>query len=409
MRGAIKLLLALNEGVGYPLTNVVNFATGQTWTFSGTSGQSGAMVTDVKWPGFDRAARLVCPAGSNTTCRANRTVTTKGLNASGTFIVAFYAETWTSTDRINVILNDGGGSPDGAFFAFDIVRAGWNIVYIDGTAFSPALTGVDQVLFRFQLFSTSGGSSVVVGGIWYQPVEPPAKVMLDFDDGFLSQYTEAFSYMQPLGVPATIGVIADTVGEVAGGLDAFDYCSQAQLQEMYGAGWDMAVHGYDNHVSDLGDNLAVITADVAANRSYVIAQGWTRAQNHYIYPGGGVGSNSIAALQANDIVTGRLTNGVSFPTNFGMDQPFRQWSKPVNSAAGLVALKALVDSVILRGGTLRLYPHRIVTSVADANNEILRADFRELIDYIVTKRSAGLLTTPTLSQWYNSLPARVLA
>ena len=408
MRAPLRSASAPREGVGYPLIEVANFATGQTWTFSGTAGQAGAMVTDVRWPGFDRAARLVCAAGSNTTCRANRTVTTPGLRSAGTFIVAFYAETWGTNDSLRIILNDGTNSPDGPFIDFPNVRAGWNIAFIDGADFSPALSGTDQVLFRFQLNSAAGGSSVVVGGIWYRNVDPPAKVIIQFDDEFLSQYTEAYAYMEPLSVPGTVGVIERAVGKTAGQIDAFDYCSLAQLIEMYGAGWDMAVHGYYNHVSDLGNDLTQITNDVATNRNYVIAQGWTRAQNHYVYPGGAIGSNSIAALQANSIVTSRLTSGVSIPTNFGLDQPYKIWAKPINAVTTLATLKGFVDKAIAQGGTLILYGHRIVTSVSATAQEISQSDFRALIDYIVAKRAAGLLATPTLSQWYNALPARVL-
>lgn len=380
---------------------VANFANSDTWTFSGT-GNAGAMTSDIRYPGHDRGARLVCGAGAGTICQVNRTVTTTKLTADGTFILAFYAETWSATDNIRILLFDGTNSPDGVFDAFGQVREGWNYVTIPASVFSPALGGLDQTLCRVRLTSANGGSSVVVGGIWYDKRSRP-KVILEFDDAFLSQYTEAYAYMQPRGIPGTVSIIERTVGKSAGQVDTHDYCSKAQLDTMYANGWDMTVHGYYNHSSDLANNLASITADVALNKRYVKSCGWGRAVNHYVYPGGIAVSSSILALSANDMATGRTTLGRTMPVAIGIDQPYKIWSYQISAAAGLALIKTIVDYAIHNGCTIRLYGHRITASIVENTNEILIADFRALIDYIALKRNQGLIDAVTVSEWYAGL------
>src|SRR5262249_46454860 len=65
------------------------------------------------------------------------------------------------------------------------------------------------------------------------------KIVITFDDNWLTQFTEAFPYMIRKGVPGTIYAIQETVG-----LDR--YMSLPQLKEVYAAGWDVGNHTTDH-------------------------------------------------------------------------------------------------------------------------------------------------------------------
>ena len=66
------------------------------------------------------------------------------------------------------------------------------------------------------------------------PVARP-KIVIAFDDAFKSQYTEAFRYMSRFGLVGTIAVNPSLIGTA-------NYCSWAQLQAMYAAGWHICGH-----------------------------------------------------------------------------------------------------------------------------------------------------------------------
>ena len=88
---------------------------------------------------------------------------------------------------------------------------------------------------RITLTSTAGGGSVVLDSLHYARKTTP-QIVISFDDGWISQYTEAFPYLQSRGIPGTIYTIDQYVGDPS-------YISLAQAQEMYAAGWDIANHG----------------------------------------------------------------------------------------------------------------------------------------------------------------------
>lgn len=61
------------------------------------------------------------------------------------------------------------------------------------------------------------------------------KLILGFDDGYLSQHTEAFRYMSKYGLLGTVGMVKNFVGTA-------NYMSLAQLKDLYNAGWDIVGH-----------------------------------------------------------------------------------------------------------------------------------------------------------------------
>ena len=78
------------------------------------------------------------------------------------------------------------------------------------------------------------GGTIKVAGLCVAPAGRP-KIALTFDDGYASQYLSAFRMLSKYGIPATLAVTSSLV-------NGNGYCTTAQLQAMYAAGWDMVCH-----------------------------------------------------------------------------------------------------------------------------------------------------------------------
>ena len=99
---------------------------------------------------------------------------------------------------------------------------------------------VQDVATTVQLRITSemGDGSASFDHLYYGRRATP-KIIISFDDNWLSQFTEAFPYMMRKGVPGTIYAIQETIG-----LDR--YMSLPNLKEVYAAGWDVGNHTTDH-------------------------------------------------------------------------------------------------------------------------------------------------------------------
>lgn len=127
------------------------------------------------------------------------------------------------------------------------------------------------------------------------------KICLTFDDAYATQYTEAFRYMAKKGIKGTVAVTTSLVESNS------TYCTWADLDAMYQAGWDLVAHA----IVHTGFNSSSINS---------IAQSQTPGGAGNLTLNGSIGSNAFDAprhvvIRAPDqgrqfTVTGTL-NGVA--------------------------------------------------------------------------------------------------
>lgn len=89
------------------------------------------------------------------------------------------------------------------------------------------------------------------------PMSRP-KIVLTFDDGFASQYYDAFRYMSKYGIAGTIGVTSALVGTA-------NYVTVAQLQAMYAAGWGVCAHANTHTGFNSSSTTSICTAQTPAS------------------------------------------------------------------------------------------------------------------------------------------------
>lgn len=97
-------------------------------------------------------------------------------------------------------------------------------------------TPVDSV--RLQVASTSvdtiGNSFVTLDSLWLMPRTQPTTCLI-FDDGYVTQYNEGAEYLGRFGLQGTMAVTATLVGTT-------NFCTTAQLAQLYAEGWDLINH-----------------------------------------------------------------------------------------------------------------------------------------------------------------------
>jgi len=120
---------------------------------------------------------------------------------------------------------------------------------------------------RIRVLSTykNQGGSVKFRSFCINSMSRP-KLVLAFDDGFISQYTEAFRYMSKYNIRGTLAVITNSIGTA-------NYMSWAQLKEMYDEGWDIIGHTTGHIAFNSHNTTAICASQVPAGAGNLTLNG----------------------------------------------------------------------------------------------------------------------------------------
>lgn len=276
------------------------------------------------------------------------------------------------------------------------LHEGWNYIQVERSVWNNVgseLWTNTMIRLRVRVDATTGATpTVYYDSIYYGEYSRP-KVLITFDDGWESAYTEGFTYMETLGLKGTQYVIRDRVGQAG-------WSPLSQLQEMYDAGWDLGTHGTIR--LDSLANQAAMEAEVAYNQQFLITNNFTRrdCHRHYAYPQGGYNTDALAALGALNFLTGRSI--IDRPQGNYIDNRYLMTRMGVYNTTTLATAKTYVDKAIAQGSSVWLNFHILVASPT-VDTEWGISDFQNLMDYIAAKRNAGQLDSPTVSEWYVGL------
>lgn len=217
-------------------------------------------------------------------------------------------------------------------------------------------------------------------------VRGPA-VMITFDDGGATQYSEGYVYMNSAGLKGTLYAVTDLVDDTG-------YVTTANLTTMYNAGWDIG-----NHTSDHTDLTSLSQGDAQTKlttaRDWLNNAGFTRASRHVGYPFGAQNATVLAAMDAVDMLTGRtITEALGVvPTH----SPYTLNGYILDKTKSLAQAEALVDSAVSGNKLLTVYIHNINGSPGD--NDLSIVTFQGFIDYIVSNGVPAI----TVSELYNGI------
>lgn len=277
------------------------------------------------------------------------------------------------------------------------LRQGWNKVVFSAADFQ-SRNGATWGRFthvQIRLFDMGYSSTIYVDDLMVGQYSRP-KVVISFDDTYDDHYTEAYAYMRTLGLKGTCYINSSFVGRVG-------RLTEAQMQELYDAGWDLSNHT-DTHTDLTQLSLAGQEAEIARCRNYLINKGWTRrnAHLHFAYPFGFYNQDSLTALENTGMLTARTT-WESRQSN-ALDEKFLLYAQlPDTNRPSPAGLMRLLDLVVQSGGLYEVSYHMIVTTPPQVSTQIPQAEFREVVDYIARLQQQGVLDVVTKSEWYEGL------
>lgn len=395
-QGSADSIASLGDYTTKTGTLAENFETLGDWT-KGASGTMTADTTNFK----TGAASLQLAALVSNSCLATKTVS---LDLSNALVIKYSVYTADPSNISAVTLyfsNDAGFTN---FYSRAISTSGnftkgWNTITIPRGLFSA--TGSPSwsstiVRLRVRLDAAAGGGQSVSFDSLYAGNKHRPKVVLTFDDGWDTQLTEGYTYMATKGLKGVCYVPNVTIGTA-------NYMTVANLRTLYEAGWDIGNHGYTHtNLTTLGTQ-AEMESEISLNKDWLDGLGFTRASSHFAYPNGGYNDTVLAAMAAQNMLTGRTVLGTTAViTAQPPDNPYIIRIQNLGNANSLASVKATIDTCVDMGTVLFVNGHKLV-ALATADTEWAIADFQSLIDYLYNKVTTNKLDMVTVSEWYNGL------
>lgn len=225
--------------------------------------------------------------------------------------------------------------------------------------------------FRFRVQDNTIAATLRIGGVVAIQEAPQHAVVIQFDDGFLSDITRAAPKMAEYGFK---GIAFAPFENLTGGSNM----TVAQAKELHDAyEFDIGTHGSDSWENG---GTTEMLKEVVEDRRAKKAAGITRGVEHATWPSGNSDEPLWDALAA-FCITSRSTRNV--PQASPPSNPMVYHGQKYNSTIATSAIKTDIDNAMAAGELLTIYFHAIVASGA-TGVETDQVDFDDIIDYLNT-------------------------
>ncbi len=147
-----------------------------------------------------------------------------------------------------------------------------------------------------------------------EKAQVPRSIVITFDDGFESVYTQAFPLMERFGFVGVVFPVAGWLGKTSGwdyfnGGEGSRHLNRHQLCELMAAGWEVGSHGY-NHLPLAYLNSRLLNRELRRSRA-VLEDLTAQAVTTLAYPFGIYSPRVVRAARAcgYQMACARLTPG----------------------------------------------------------------------------------------------------
>jgi peptidoglycan/xylan/chitin deacetylase (PgdA/CDA1 family) len=164
-----------------------------------------------------------------------------------------------------------------------------------GAPFPGLYVSPGELAAQVQALKSAGWHAVTLDQVrahWKQgaPLGPGKPIVLSFDNGYHSQYTQALPILRRLGWVGDENIQLTGLPPSQGGLDA------NQIRALVAGGWELDTQGF-SHADLIALNAAQLHYEVAVSRK-VLQQRFGVPVNWFCYPSGHYDSTVVAAVQA---------------------------------------------------------------------------------------------------------------
>ena len=252
---------------------------------------------------------------------------------------------------------------------------GWNLINIrasDWTVGAGAPSWASpMVRLRIRFNTAAAAHSYSVDSMYVNRQVQPAMV-ITFDDNVSSMYVPGYQYLRSRRARASTYVISSLVG-------AANYLTWAQLRELYAAGWTVGNH------TDTTTDLTTLTeaqqeTALANCNTALLANSILTRQNHVSYPGGANNADTVTAMNAQGMISGRTILGRWEQTivNDWLHLPGRACEGQT-----LAAVQGWIDTAKSRQEVLITYNHGL--SATPVAGEWAISSFQGMVDYAIAQ------------------------
>ena len=214
-------------------------------------------------------------------------------------------------------------------------------------------------------------------------------VSITFDDGWNTDYTEAFTFMQ------TLGLVGSSAINGPGNTLVTTPLSVSQINEMQSAGWSFHNHTY-SHTNLSTVNQSVMRQEIQDCTTYFSSLGIHLDPNVFVLPQGGRNDDVDAVLREFGYTYSMLSIGPGVPLFWGVPNPLRV-PRVFLESSNLAAVKSSLDTAERLGHSLIFYAHKIGTAT------MTQADFRSYMREIALRRDQNRVTVRNLTDLFSGL------
>lgn len=218
-----------------------------------------------------------------------------------------------------------------------------------------------------------------------------AKVVIVFDDGLKTVYTEAFPIMQSRGLVGNIAVNSAKVSSTS-------FMTIAELHETQNAGWLIHNHTHNHLYLDAESDASVLSEYITCH-DWLVSNGFQEGAKWVIFPYNRYTPNVLNILKNAGCVyasgRGLAQSGARAGERF---EESRSGAKDTTPAALLISR---INNTISKRLYLHLYFHHIgdPAVLGEWTNSV--ADFTEVMTYLKTKSDEGVLDVVRLDHYIN--------
>lgn len=181
------------------------------------------------------------------------------------------------------LYDEGGNRIDlrrGVRGGLDLMRYNFGVSDVFG---SPDLSRVAEV--RIVDWRHDDGNYLRIDDLHFVPRPDTGRVMIQFDDGYETDYTEGFPVLEEYGYPAVSFVNPGRIG-VDGRLDL------SQARELRDAGWAVGNHTH-SHPDLRSLSASEQDAEIRRGKAWLEDHGFERGARYFAYPFGGYDGTTI--------------------------------------------------------------------------------------------------------------------
>lgn len=296
------------------------------------------------------------------------------LSSSGAFTTDKYGKSLTSTKTLK----------------------GWNLFSWRLSDMTATGAPNPQALnaLRLKVTSPAGVVSYGIVGPISIGVRCRTQLMIVFDDGLKTVYTNAKPLLDARGLKATVAI-------GGGSMYGATTFSQVQLDTLYQEGWDIGSHLYNQGpILTSGYTLDQQREQIEKNVGFLLRLGYARSAYHLFWPGGEFDDVTRDLARQAGVSFGRTTQSDNISTGSGgiyQADIVGSWSFDSGSRTVSAWLTAL-DDCIKRGHHMIGYGHNVVP-VEALSTDISITNLTTLLNGIVARVKDGLIDVTTPSRF----------